>query len=309
MRMYRLDNFKSITIHDNDSGFTLIEVLIAIILLSFISLSTFKMVEDSTDTKDRVLAEDQRLLQTLTAVARIDNDFSQFYSPLFAYSKQTPANSGQVYQDDNPNKSNFEGKTKNGALIPQFTSEDKQTLVFFSAANRRKTADAKEGRFAWVKYSVRRVDKSDSSETDEEKKHAGDYEMIRQVITSNLYAQNLNWDQAKAQVLISNIKSVEFTFWDERTKKFANSILDLNENRNAVRALKMDLIWIDENNHEQTISKVYRNLYPYFNPKLDDVAAGGAYGESTPPPGIPNPDDPNGQGQGQGTQGGSTVYH
>jgi prepilin-type N-terminal cleavage/methylation domain-containing protein len=302
--MYRLAVFKNNNIHENEKGFTLIEVLIAIILLSFISLSTFKMVEDSTDTKDRVLAEDQRLLQTLTAVSRIDNDFSQFYSPLFAYSKNAPATNGSAYQDDNSNKANFDGRAKNGALIPQFTSEDKSTLIFFSAANRRKTADAKEGRFAWVKYSVRRIENPDA-----DKKSAGDYEMVRQMITSNLYNQNLNWDQAKTQVLISNIKNVGFSFWDERNKKFVPSVLDLNENRNAIRAVKMDLIWIDENNHEQTISKVYRNLYPYFNPKQDDLAAGGgAYGDSTPPPGVPNPDDPSGQGQGGG-QGGQTVFH
>lgn len=306
MRMCKLDSFKKVHILSNERGFTLIEVLIAIILLAFISLYTFKMIDNSTDTKDRVLAEDQRLLQSLTAVARIDSDFSQIYSPLFSYGRSAPTNNpNNVYQDDNVNKGTFDGKTKNGALIPQFISEDKSSLMFFSAANRRKIANGKEGRFAWVKYSLRRSEK-----TDEEKKVGGEYEIIRQTISTNLYASSLNWDESRPQVLMTSVKSLEFSFWDERTKKFVTSILDLNENRNAIRSLKVDIVWVDENNRDQKISKVYRNLYPYFNPKQDDIASGGAYGDSSPPPGVPNPDDVDGQGGAAGTggPGGSNVH-
>lgn len=308
MRMYRLEHFKRAHIHQNESGFTLIEVLIAIMLLAFISLYTFKMIDNGTETKDRVIAEDQKALQGLTAVARIDSDFAQIYSPLYAYGKNNPtANASTVYQDDNAGRGSFDGRAKNGALIPQFTSEDKSTLMFFTAANRRKIADAKEGRFAWVRYSLRRAEKE---EGDTEKKSGADYELIRQMITTNLYASNLNWDQARPQVLMGNIKSLEFSFWDERNKKFVGSVLDLNEFRNSIRSLKMDLIWVDENNNEQKITKIYRVLYPYFNPKQDDIA-GGAYGDSTPPPGMPNPNDvqnTDGSGGGGGSQGGSGVH-
>ena len=309
MRMCRLELFKRAYIHPKDEGFTLIEVLIAIMLLAFISLYTFKMIDNGTDTKDRVIAEDRKALQGLTAVARIDSDFEQIYSPLYAYSKNNPtANASTVYQDDNVSKTNFDGRAKNGALIPQFISEDKSTLVFFTAANRRKVADAKEGRYAWVRYSLRRAEKEDEAGIDE-KKNGFDYELVRQMITTNLYASNLNWDQARPQVLMGNIKNLEFSFWDERNKKYVGSVMDLNELRNSIRSIKMDLVWVDENNAEQKITKIYRILYPYFNPKQDDVA-GGAYGDSNPPPGIPNPDDaqnPDGSGGG-GSQGGSGVH-
>lgn len=306
MRTYRLDNFKRINIKLNELGFTLIEVLIAIMLLAFISLYTFKMIDNGTDTKDRVLAEDQKALQGLTAVARIDSDFEQIYSPLYAYSKNTPgvnANPGNSYQDDNAVRGSFEGRAKNGALIPQFTSEDKSTLIFFSAANRRKVADAKEGRYAWIKYSLRRSEK-----TEEEKKTGADYELVRQVISTNLYASNLNWDQARPQILMADVKTLEFSFWDERSKKFVSSILDLNEYRNSIRALKMEIVWVDENKNEQKITKIYRILYPYFNPKQDDIAGAGAYGDSNPPPGLPNPDDAQNPDGSSGMQGGSSAH-
>lgn len=72
--------------------------------------------------------------------------------------------------------------------------------------------------------------------------------------------------------------------------------MDLNENKNAIRSLKMNLVWVDENNNEQKIEKIYRILHPYFNSKLDDIKTGGAYGGGAVPPGIPNPNDVGGQG-------------
>lgn len=307
--MYRLDNFNPFNIHKDNSGFTLIEVLIAIILLAFISLYTFKMIDNSTDTKDRVVKEDQILLQSLTAVGRLDSDISQMYSPLFSDGKGNPATDlNALYQDNASSKGSFDGKTKGGQIIPQFQSDDKSTLIFMTAANRRKIAEVKESRYTWVKYSLRRSEKPQEENNEKDLNSKGEYELIRQTISTNIYNGNLNWSDVKAQILLTRIKSLEFSFWDERSKKFVTSLLDLNENKNAVRSIKMDLIWIDENNHEQNISKTYRILSPYFNSKLDDMA-GGAYGGGNPPPGIPNPDDLQGQG-GQGGvngQGGSGV--
>lgn len=315
--MYKLDNSNPFNIHKNHNGFTLIEVLIAIILLAFISLYTFKMVDNSTDTKERVLKEDQVLLQSLTAVSRLDSDFTQIYSPLFAYGKGNPATDpNAVYQDNASSKGTFDGKAKNGMIIPQFQSEDKSSLVFLTAANRRKVADAKESRYTWVKYSIRRSEKTDSEGDDKNKNSKGDSELIRQTISTNIYNNDLNWNDVKAQVLLTQVKSVEFSFWDERTKKYVASLQDLNENKNTVRSLKMELVWVDENNNEQKIVKIYRILHPYFNTKLDDInGSGGAYGDSSAPPGVPDPNDVQGQGgqgqggQGQGSQGGSGVHY
>ncbi len=310
MRIYRLDNFNLFNIHKDNSGFTLIEVLIAIILLSFISLSTFKMIDNSTDTKDRVLKEDQLLVQTLTAVSRLDSDISQMYSPLFSDGKGNPIiDPNALYQDNASSRGAFDGKTKSGLIIPQFQSTDKSTLTFLTAANRRKIAEVKESRYAWVKYSLRHTEKPQGEVEDKNLNTKGEYELIRQSISTNIYSNDLNWGDVKAQVLLTGIKSLEFSFWDERSKKFVTSIQDLNENKNSIRSLKMELVWIDENNHEQKISKVYRILQPYFNTKTDDVSGGGAYGDSFPPPGVPNPNDAQGQGgQGQGGQGGSGVH-
>lgn len=312
MRKFKLDHSKLSSIHNNNSGFTLIEVLIAILLLAFISLQTFRMVDDSTDTKENVLREDRALLQSLTAVSRLDTDMTQIYSPLYTYSKANAATDpNAVYQDNATSRGSFDGKAKNGMIVPQFQSEDKSTLVFLTMSNRRKMADSKESRFNWVRYSIRRSEKKDdegAGASPTARTNIGENELVRQTISTNIYTNDLNWSEVKAQVLMTDVKSVDFSFWDERSKKFVPSLLDLNENKNTVRSLKMSLVWVDENNRDQKIEKVYRILMPYFNTKLDDIkAGGGAYGGGTPPPGVPDPNNVDGQG-GSAAQGGSGVF-
>ncbi len=253
------------------------------------------MIDTNTETKDRVVKEDRQTVQILTAIGRFDADFSQIYNPLFAFSKSTPAAaSGDVYADNtsNPNGS-FDGKAKNGALIPQFKSEDKSSLVFFTQANRRKIADTKESRFAWIKYSLRAMEPDPDNPDD---KTSGLYEIIRQSISTDIYNTTQDWSKPKSQVVMDRVKDLEFSFWDERSKKYSTSLQDLNENKNLIRALKVSVKWMDEDNHEQKLDKTFRVLNPYFNPKKDDLQTG-AFGGDTPPPGIPNPNAPVG-GQG-----------
>ena len=263
------------------------------------------MIDSSSDTKDRVVKEDKLLLQTLTAVSRLDSDISQMYSPLYSYSKANPTTDPTaVYQDNVSSNGSFDGKAQNGMVIPQFQSPDKSSLIFFTSANRRKVADAKESRYNWVKYSLRRTQKdSEDASDDKNLNDKGDQELIRQTISSNIYVSELNWSDAKAQVLLTQVKSVEFNFWDERAKKFVGSVQDLNENKNLIRSIKMALVWVDENNHEQKIEKIFRIVNPYFNTKLDDVKLGGAYGGGSPPPGVSDPSNP------QGGQGGADVHY
>lgn len=277
----------------NNNGFTLIEVLIAITILSFISFSTYKMVDTNTETKDRVIKEDRQIVQSLTAVGRLDSDISQMVNPLYSFSKQVPIASGDssdLYADTNTSANGaFEGKTNNGGLIPQFKSEDKSTIVFFTQANRRKTADSKESRFAWIRYSLRAMQPDPDNPDD---KTSGLYELIRQSISTDVYNSNLDWDKPKSQVVMERVKTLEFAFWDERGKKYSTSLQDLNENKNLIRSIKLSLVWVDDDSHEQKLEKTFRILHPYFNTKQDDLKTGGAYGGGATPSGLPDPNNP-----------------
>lgn len=243
--------------------------MIAILILAFITFSTYQLVNTNTETKTKVVKEDREIIQTLAALGRIDSDFSQLYTPLFSNSKMPPsAAANDVYADVPVANGSFDGKSKDGNLIPQVRSDDKSSLIFLTQANRRKFADSKESRFTWIKYSIRSM-QPDPENPDE--KISGLYEVIRQTIPNDIFNSSLDWEAQRPQVLIDRVKSFEFFFWDERTKKFATSLSELNENKNLLRTIKVEMVWVDENENEQKIVKTFRVLAPYFNTKKDEL--------------------------------------
>lgn len=250
--------------------------MIAITVLAFISMSTYKMIDSNMDTREEVSREDGELLQSSTAMNRMDSDFAQLYSPLFSSSMTTTKTNSSglsaAYNRFSEGLANsaFAGFAKNGNLIPQFVSDDKSTISFFTQSNRRKFANSKESRFAWVKYKLRAMTPDPENPDD---KSSGRYELIRQTITSDIYNNTLNWDEAKEQLLMKNIKELEFSFWDEKNKKFTTNLADLNELKSLPRALKVNIVWIDENQNEQKIDKTFRVMTPYFNTALDEQGA------------------------------------
>ena len=262
------------------SGFTLVEVMISITILMFISFATYKMVDTNVDTKERVVKEDRQTIQSLVAIGRIDSDLSQIYNPLFSHGKIVPKASDGIdayAESSSGSNGSFDGMTTSGSLIPQIKSEDKSTLIFLTLANRRKIADSKESRFAWIKYSIKPME-SDPENPDD--KTIGLYELVRQSIATDIFNSTQDWSKPKFQVVMEKIKSFEFYFWDERSKKFTTSIQELNENKNLIRYLKVSIVWIDADNNEQKIEKSFRALFPFFNTKKDEDTAAGNKGPS-----------------------------
>ena len=244
----------------------------------FISFATYKMVDTNVDTKERVVKEDRQTIQSLVAIGRIDSDMSQIYNPLFSYGKmvQKATDSNDVYAESASNANgSFDGKASSGALIPQIKSEDKSTLIFLTLANRRKIADSKESRFAWIKYSIRSMEPDPDNPDDNT---AGLYELVRQTITTDIFNPTQDWSTPKPQVVMEKIKTLEFSFWDVRTKKYTTSLQELNETKNLIRTLKVSIIWIDDDKNEQKIEKTFRTIYPFFNTTKDEEKTVGKTG-------------------------------
>lgn len=245
--------------------------MIAITILSFISYLTYAMVDANVETKDKVTKEDKQIVQGLTAIARIETDFSQIYSPLFYANKSTPtASSGASSYQTEAINSNFDGTVTNGNLIPQIKSEDKSTFIFLSTSNRRKYADSKESRLSWIKYSLVRME--NNTQDSDDKTNEGLFNLVRQSLSGDLYNPDLKWDEVREVVMLSRVKELEFSFWNERSKKYTTSITELNELRNSLRSIQVKLIYLDDIGNEQKITKVFRVLYPYFNPKVDQIS-------------------------------------
>jgi prepilin-type N-terminal cleavage/methylation domain-containing protein len=65
------------------AGFTLLEILIAISLLAFITIGVVNITDNAANTKERTTAINENNLQIETAMSRLEWDISQIYSPLY----------------------------------------------------------------------------------------------------------------------------------------------------------------------------------------------------------------------------------
>ncbi|MBL6989345.1 MAG: prepilin-type N-terminal cleavage/methylation domain-containing protein [Bacteriovoracaceae bacterium] len=248
-------------------GLTLIEVLVAITLLSILMLYIYSIVDESTTTKDRTIAEDRQLLQVETALSRFRLDFSLIYSPLYfsAIKKKGRSDSEENQRLASRFKPSekYPQITEKGIPVPIFEMPDRQSIVFLTSSNKRKVSDSRQSNYAWLKYTLR----SNSIE-DQSKKFAPN-ELIRYYTPHNPYSKEHDWDEVKPQLLLRNVKSLEFLIWDDEKTDFVSKSLELEKGGKAIRGLKLVLVWVDSMENEHTEERIYRPLWPYFDVTLD----------------------------------------
>lgn len=178
----------------SEKGFTLLEILIAIAILAFISLGVVSITENAANTMERTTEINENNLQIETAMSRFEWDFSQIYSPLYFSTvmnlnpNQNLGNPGvdtggaggdeggdeggqggnQGGFQQNPylqqyyeqlvqrfeRNEHFMAVSKEGFPIPRFYAPEKNVLEFFTTSNRRKLENQKQSHFAWVRYSL-----------------------------------------------------------------------------------------------------------------------------------------------------------
>ena len=189
------------------NGFTLIEILIAIAILSFMALGVFKIVSQSTDTAEKVTVEDDEFVQIVGALKKFERDFTSIYSPLyFSAPKGIVASEEQDgnYYDKDPEKTPinqkykdhklFDGTTEDGHPIPAIFYEKNSEIILFTSGHRRKYEDEKESSFSWVRYFI-------SSNPNNSELQI----LYRQEIGENIFSSDLNWDSYPAFPILENI--------------------------------------------------------------------------------------------------------
>ena len=239
------------------NGFTLIEVLISMLLLSLIMIYVVNIINQSSNTNDKVIAEDREFLQVEASLERINLDFSQIYSPLY-YTFQGNMKGFSISE-------NYPRQSKERIPIPEILNPEKSTLIFKTAVNRRKLENSKQSHYAWVRYSLRKSTLKDN----EKKRTGGDYELIRQLTSSNPYIKQHDWNEVKEQLLVRHVKEAEFSFWSNKEKKFLSRLRELGKDRRVLRGMKVNLVWIDANNNEWKNERYFRPLWPEFSAKKE----------------------------------------
>ena len=263
----------------NQKGFTILEVLLATTIMSFLMLGVNSIVSSSSETKDEVTREDRAYLQVYTALNRFEIDFIQIYSPLYFTSKEKSID--EVSRDnpdanrdrdrdtfDNPNlayqgSEKFPAVSRKGEPIGVILNEDKDSLIFSTMSNRRKIQDAKEGRFAWVKYSLGKI----SPEGEEPMKGE---ELIRNFSALNPYSKEVDWENTESQVLLQNVKSIIFEFFDKSKEKWVSKLDETGLDQETPRAIRIKLVWINESGNEMEFTRSFRPLWPRFDTLSDE---------------------------------------
>lgn len=251
----------------NQRGFTLIEVLISIVLLSFLMVYVYRIINDSVNTKDTITQEDRELMGIERALDRIASDFTQIYSPLYFSPLQKVYKKNRDSDFDENNKVNqfpvndlFPLLSHNGHPVPEFQSPAKSTFIFLSTANRRRLENTKEARFVWIRYKLVSDEKSRGGNT-----------LVRNFEPFNIYGENFYFDDKKDEVILRNIKNLAFEYWDPVKKKWAGGLREIGNSKYSLALIKVDMEWIDANDEVYEYSRTFRQYWQPYDAYLDEL--------------------------------------
>lgn len=266
-----------------ERGFTLIEVLIAIALLSVLSLGIINFSEFVITSSDSTIEEDKDFLQIETALSRLEWDFSQIYTPLafdilMNPSQMTPGE-GEIYNqliDIYQRNQRFSQISYNGLPVPIFENPEKDEFIFLTTSNRRKVANSKQSRFAWVRYSLvaddfsseeLAVGETNNEDPSQDPTNAGSA-LVRQIYNTDVFAPtDIPWNNIKTQVLLRRVESFKFEFWNPQNQKFVENLDTIKNGIHRIYGIKVSVNFIDILGLERYTERIYRPLFPEFEPE------------------------------------------
>lgn len=258
------------------NGFTLLEIIIATTLLSFLMLGTYSLVDSGSLTMNRTVSEDRDFLQVETFFSRLEQDFAQIYSPLYYTSELSVRNLSPEKLPPDITKAqynmakkyrpsdNFPSISKIGIPIPAVLSEEKHELIFLSMANRRKLENSKESTFAWIRYNLI------ANRADDRNPEAPNI-ITRGIKSIDPYAPENDWEEIKNHPILYNVEKLEFHYWNPEREEYADRLRDLGNKSNVLRALKVVLIWRDSSNFEYKFERFFLPLWPQFDASIQDA--------------------------------------
>jgi prepilin-type N-terminal cleavage/methylation domain-containing protein len=301
----------NLTSVSNNRGFTLIEILIAITIMAFMTMGVVSITENAADTMDRTTVLNKNNLQVETALSRFEWDFSQIYSPMYFSSilnlSSGNQDGGTTNDRDGDGKDDDTGKpvtpaaqispelrayyqvliqrfeqnqhftsvSREGLPIPKFYSPEKTVFEFFTSSNRRKMENTKQSHFGWVRYALGDALPKDPDEEPIPNLPQGLKTLVRYYSVDDPYGDKRidpeDAEHVKAAVLLENVEKMEFEFWDMNRKKWETSLTSIAGGDSMLRGVRLSLTWYDSTGFKRTASRIYRNHWPLEVPQ--DVPA------------------------------------
>lgn len=273
-------------VSNNQKGFTLLEILIAIVILSFMTFGVVQITDNAVNTKERTLRINEDNLQIETALARMDWDFSQAYSPLYfstpiTFTNQQNNPEGDVNDQQNyinmyqqqlrtrfQVSQNFSSVSSEGIPIPRYYAPEKHIFEFMTSSNRRKVQNTLQSHFAWVRYSLENAVLDPEVEKDE-RIPPNTKNLVRYVANSDPWSDNRidveDHERVKKAILLENVETLEFEFWDLEKRKWESNLRTIRNGENLIRGVKMFIVWYDESGNKRELTKVFRTHWPLVN--------------------------------------------
>ena len=188
--------------YNNKKGFSLVEVLISIAILSFMMIGFNSIISSTARNTTTMTEEDRETFDTEISIDRMKKDYLHIYTPAFIFpSKSRKKNKDNEASDDTQSHPNFPATSDQGHLFPLF-NYNKDSLLIFTSTNIRKHKDSKESEYAWVYYALK--------PKDEILRPEAQYELHRTFVNTNIYDPALDIPAEKSYLFIDNIKKLEF---------------------------------------------------------------------------------------------------
>jgi prepilin-type N-terminal cleavage/methylation domain-containing protein len=267
----------------NIKGFSLIEILIAILLLAFLMTGVFTVVDNSTNSYERVSKEDDHFIALQIGLQRLERDLTSLYSPffferLFDYSRDMDTVAQNI--DEGANNSGdgllwrptarIPQRTKSLIPVPMIEYLD-QSLTFFTFSNQRRYKNQKESLYAWVRYEWRRQTPSFFQKESGVEVPSDRIELVRLSEGSDIHRPDFDWENLTPFVVMRDLKSIKFFFWSPTKKDYVGSIREMpNNEQYAIRAIKVELEWFNEIGEVEKIINIYRSPWPFFDIAKED---------------------------------------
>lgn len=81
------------------------------------------------------------------------------------------------------------------------------------------------------------------------------------------HKEDILWEDVKSQILLRNVDSLKFEFWNPKTRKWVDNLDLIEQGNHLFRGVKILLNWIDPDGIKVEIIRVFRPLFPNFKPE------------------------------------------
>lgn len=184
-------------------GFTLIEVLIAIALLAFISVIVYQATSRSFEVNKRLSSEADDIMGMSAALQAMEDDVSQIYTPLF------PEPAANTLTGDLTPSLFWTVKLRGDGLRRARFLGTPEKMSFITNNNYRIQRGLPESEFLAVVWSIEKNDK-------------GTYQLKRFSDTNAFDYDKKELDRNKdiSYVIMDNLNSVQFSYYRKEGKKY-----------------------------------------------------------------------------------------